>query len=96
MAFEDEAFVLGIEFRRNQVEYLLDVQFVVRSVFGNVFLVELDDFLLHGKYILQASLIVATTFALIPIHVMNSTASGFSMKLISMKLLKVLPNSRIE
>lgn len=29
---EDKTLVLGIEFRRNQVEYLLDIQFIILLV----------------------------------------------------------------
>lgn len=52
-ALEDKTLVLGIEFRRNQVEYLLDIQFIIRIVLGYILLIKLNNLLLYRQHIPQ-------------------------------------------
>ena len=51
--FQDEAFVFGVQFGRNEAEYVFDVEFVVGVVLGYVAFIHADDVLLHAHHLLQ-------------------------------------------
>ena len=51
--FQNEAFVFRIEFRRDKLEYLLEIEFIFQIILGNIALVQPDNILLYRHDFLQ-------------------------------------------